>query len=976
MSAVMKKPARVAPPCAGAFDASGYTKWVKTYDSRQKCLDELGGIYFCQSHAARSVKKSGNVTFLKCRLRFSDPACLWSAVVRADVDGTAALYQHPNNWTSHNQQSPSMGTRGFGDMSQRKALSDLLVASATAKPSVALRTARLKEEAGTTQLKSVQSLKKGLVSKLFGCKTLGTLRETLAKHSGMPANKIKGFFSYSFVSPPGEKKPMVTVVATTRALQERWTSAASCPAAVDGGFKFNLLGWPLHVLGAVNPAGEFGLCGLAMTSSMQKDHVKSMFEGHRDSTARTTRENTALTRSFGMADGEEAYRSAFRQVFKATNLMCFFHVKQAAKDNMWKHLPGNQATKEKTWDSVAADIDLIHGAMCLSDFKSRCEAVRSKWASEQLPEATTWSDKQGRSYNFVDSFFLQWEVNAPEWYLGASATALTTNNACEACIKNTRNDAGNVVGSIGEVLVFLLKQVEHVSSNVFDPTKVRKIPSALWQRALLFKTLFYTDHVRRTSYQDQIYYCCQPRTDPESMDVCLRKTISVNHASDMAKAFAAQVTGQDTTVGHLVKFTGPSGVRVFGFKGEVSFCTCPAFCSPGRQCFHTLGLAVWLGKCEPPETEDNTLLSVAARPGNKRKAPPRGSVPLMTDQKDLRIAQLEAALRKVKRHKGEPETAATCIAVATRTRRLTKKTPAPAPPAAVPLAPVIASTSVVPLALAVSPSADSPLCAPSDTKVWRALEDAFNIPPDVLTSLFTGLAQWYGEEGALRLLEEDWLRDLTDRWIPLAAVCQEKRPDDDTSPVLPCVLQDFKTLLFAVLRCAVANSKVAVNLRGTDEEHLATLQSSGFKLIKSSGHNNNCLIHSLATTLASLGFIAFPPAREEACERVRQHLIQTPGLHPRTPSGQKSKSAYLEHGVHAQAIVRRLHHELGNRPLPEDGIRVTVHARYAVAGQSPADSIVVAASTDKLDAGVTDVLHLFNWTGLGCSGFHYDALQL
>ena len=69
MSAVMKKPAGVAPPCTGAFDASGYTKWVKTYDSRQKCLDDLGGIYFCQSHAARSVKKSGNVTFLRFRLR-------------------------------------------------------------------------------------------------------------------------------------------------------------------------------------------------------------------------------------------------------------------------------------------------------------------------------------------------------------------------------------------------------------------------------------------------------------------------------------------------------------------------------------------------------------------------------------------------------------------------------------------------------------------------------------------------------------------------------------------------------------------------------------------------------------------------------------------------------------------------------------------------------------------------------------------
>ena len=88
------------------------------------------------------------------------------------------------------------------------------------------------------------------------------------------------------------------------------------------------------------------------------------------------------------------------------------------------------------------------------------------------------------------------------------------------------------------------------------------------------------------------------------------------------------------------------------------------------------------------------------------------------------------------------------------------------------------------------------------------------------------------------------------------------------------------------------------------------------------------------------------------------------------------RTAFLEHGVHAQAIVCQLHRNFGIRPLPEDGVRITVHARYDVPGHSPPDSIVVAASTSAGEAPRLIVVHLFNWTGEGTSGFHYDVLRL
>ena len=85
---------------------------------------------------------------------------------------------------------------------------------------------------------------------------------------------------------------------------------------------------------------------------------------------------------------------------------------------------------------------------------------------------TAWSGPRGAGHNFVGYFTSQWVVQAPEWYVGASmgATAPGTNNGAESCINNTRSDAGNVVGSVGETVAFMLAQVEAVPRTEHDPT--------------------------------------------------------------------------------------------------------------------------------------------------------------------------------------------------------------------------------------------------------------------------------------------------------------------------------------------------------------------------------------------------------------------------------------------------------------------------------------------------------------------------
>lgn len=665
----MKRPASASksscagPPASGAlvkisgsigkptFDAAQYSTWVANYATRDTCLEELGCNTYCKSHAARVVKTNGTTTHLRCRLRSSIPPCNWAAILRQQADGSVDLHQHSTHWKDHDERSASKGKRGFEDMAERQSIVQLLSATPTTRPTAALRAARLAPKVAVkkVQLKQVQSLKKAIGKKRFASRTMGQLRKAVAKHQALPADRSKGYYCYSTI--PMTKvgqKPKFTVVATTRLLQQRWVDSPECTASADGGFKFNLLGWPLHVIGQVNGAGNFSLCAIGLTSSMEGEQIADMLRGFQSSTARVTKRST--DKAFAMSDAEVAYRRGLSTAFASKNLMCYFHVKQAARDSLWKHLPGTKADKEKVWSCVSVDIDLIRAAQSIPDFQSRCTAVRSKWEAEGLDKATQWSDSLGREYDFVSEFFKQWSEAAPEWHLGASEStsddtvAPGTNNGAESCVKNTRFDAGNVIGSVGETLAFLLQQVEHVANNKFDPKAARPIEESLWKKAVLFKGMFNSTKIQSVRHGLSTLYCCSPRADPEDHNVCHRESISRQHASKMVAAFARQQLGGDTTVQRLNMFSGPSGVRVFGFRGTVAFCTCPAF--PGRRrCFHTLGLAIFSGKAEPPDTVDCTLVSLATR-GNKRKAPPRGSVPLLADQKDLRIAELEAQLRK------------------------------------------------------------------------------------------------------------------------------------------------------------------------------------------------------------------------------------------------------------------------------------------------------------------------------------------
>ena len=79
----------------------------------------------------------------------------------------------------------------------------------------------------------------------------------------------------------------------------------------------------------------------------------------------------------------------------------------------------------------------------------------------------------------------------------------------------------------------------------------------------------------------------------------------------------------------------------------------------------------------------------------------------------------------------------------------------------------------------------------------------------------------------------------------------------------------------------------------------------------------------------------------------------------------------MENSTHAEPILLKLIEEHGTRALPPEGLNVVVHARYDT-DTSPPDTVRVASNGDDADAQVS--FHLFNFTGGGTDGYHYDVL--
>jgi len=521
-------------PPDGAFTDGYYTEDGPVYESRRVAMEDLGCGRNCRGHAARVAKTSGPLTFLHCRLYDSQPPCGWRAMLFEAPDGAVTFRQHASQNRQHEERSAPQGRYGFDTYEEHKAVTAQFLSRAIVTPQQALRDrlcegpAQLHDQpmdeggedaelAGAKRLQQFQNVKKALLRNRFSAKRWGDLAVKVESHREIPHDVHKGYLAVGEVKRPEVGAPMLTLMATTRNLQRRWAEASHCTAHIDGGHKFNLLGWPVSTLGVSNPAGVFGLCGLGLTSSTAPFHITALLSGFQASTERLVQKSCA--KHLGMSDAEIAYRVSMQQAFACKPLMCWYHVKAACKLYLTKHYRGSAEELKSCWGYVMQDLDWIHAASCRADFDARCMTVKDKWRHDGLPAATAWIDGSEVQRDFVSYFGEQWEKRAPEWFFGASRQkGPTTNNQCERRIRQLRTDSGGVVGNVVATIDFLLSQVEFESKLGYCNDTQRRPTPTQWLKAKQFLPLFQTTKVQPVQVHWADFsgvYICHRRADGE-----------------------------------------------------------------------------------------------------------------------------------------------------------------------------------------------------------------------------------------------------------------------------------------------------------------------------------------------------------------------------------------------------------------------------------------------------------------------------
>ena len=177
---------------------------------------------------------------------------------------------------------------------------------------------------------------------------------------------------------------------------------------------------------------------------------------------------------------------------------------------------------------------------------------------------------------------------------------------------------------------------------------------------------------------------------------------------------------------------------------------------------------------------------------------------------------------------------------------------------------------------------------------------------------------------------------------------------------------------------------VAQNQRATlraqsDRQRWAQLEAQGFRRgIGQVWGQSDCCADSLLQLLVDTGVLdasITEAERQAACVANRQALCRGP-LFPRNLHGRRDDDAYLEHDRHAEAIVQFFMQRFQGRrckAIPVEGIDLMVFSRFD-SEQIPVARSRICATTGVESDGRPLVFRLYNSTGDGIRGFHYDPV--
>lgn len=624
---------------------SDFRNVVKSYDSKKEGYEDLGVNMAIQSHRAKVWKSRPGWSLLYCHLH---PGCSWQSAL-VEVGEKWELRSAADPTADHNEECTDLrtikGKTGFQTLEQRKTISASFTQSAVAcRPRDALRAFNASQgphEASAVALATVQRLKKTIVGdETRGKFDLGDLVQATTPYIRVPAAPHQGFFATREVRRAGRGgRPEFLLIATTKELLSRW--AESTVACIDGGYKYNVMGYPLHLLGVVNPCGKLAVTGLGMTSTVSKDMIQDMLSKYADNAEKITGKRP--DKEYGMSDGEVAYRHALKHALGCQNLMCWFHVTQAVRDWLGKHAQVTGKAKGTLWrDIVKPDLHELHFSSSAGEFQSKAAAILQRWDDIGVTAATTWSDATGKEHTLNSYFTEEWLQKASEWHWGHQRLLPSTNNATECNIRMAREDAGSVPLAMKEFTKFLISQVEYYSKLSWDARALPTPSKLVWSKATAFKRLFHTAKVLQHRYGSVVYHICRERSAPGNSDVTDRSDITRVQANRTMAIHQQLRAGEQVTYDDITFF---SSMRVFWYEAGVDHCTCKAF--PASQaCFHTLALGLRAGRRNVPADCDDTGLC-EVRPGKRKKMGDRYSLDEAAQELKMKETLLEdlASLR-------------------------------------------------------------------------------------------------------------------------------------------------------------------------------------------------------------------------------------------------------------------------------------------------------------------------------------------
>ena len=287
---------------------------------------------------------------------------------------------------------------------------------------------------------------------------------------------------------------------------------------------------------------------------------------------------------------------------------------------------------------------------------------------------------------------------------------------------------------------------------------------------------------------------------------------------------------------------------------------------------------------------------------------------------------------------------------------------------------------------------------------------------------FSGLTRWQSvlsymsdvlREGLLVVLRAEYKSQctaiLSSEWSSNWVGWDSRRPDAPPDPhdgdglyqVLESYRQHEEGELATPVMLAVhdvvrrhirlAHSQFAVT-HLTDKQKVAALLRQRLKVGKGNVWGaNNCLADSLLQLMQENKIIAPCPEleRKEPCAALREALIKLPENSPLRPRGRDAVNssdlglddgAFLQSNVHGEYILKfflAYFAERGMvlRQMPSAGVRISIVSRF--------DSDVIPSEyTDVCQEVIVNVddqplnFKLFNRTGDGVSGYHYDPITV